>query len=66
MILDGMPDQTGNRTTLLLEAGNKTIVAQCVDVENFMVMLVGGRTYRGVVKSPMNQDVKAITSLRVK
>ena len=33
MILDGMPDQTGNRTTLLLEAGNKTIVAQCIDVK---------------------------------
>ena len=32
MILDGMPYQTGNRTTLLLEAGNETIVARCVDV----------------------------------
>ena len=45
MILDGMPDQTGNRTTLLLEAGNKTIVARCVDVE-ILHGHVGGQTDR--------------------
>ena len=45
MILDGMPYQTGNRTTLLLEAGNETIVARRVDVE-ILHGHVGGRTDR--------------------
>ena len=45
MILDGMPYQTGNRTTLLLEAGNETIVAQRVDVE-ILHGHVGGQTDR--------------------
>jgi hypothetical protein len=33
MILDGVPNQAGNRATLLLEAGDKTIVAGRVDVK---------------------------------
>ncbi len=67
MILDGVPDQAGNHPTLLLKAGNKAIIARCVDVEKLHghVSLVE-RTAHGVDKSPINQEAKAMTSSRVK